>query len=113
MSELFTLAEAAARLIAMRREQTEADAAAFRDAYRLGFEEGWQVGRIHLDHELVEQDRRRADYIRGIANSPTYAALELRRWDGRRQDFAKPRPGDHPGGPVAWETNRSELQGAA
>lgn len=113
MTELFTLTEAAARLIAMTGDHAAAVDTAFRDGYALGYGAGLEVGRIRLDHELVEQDRRHADHIRGIANSPRYAELEARRWDGRREDFGQPRPGDHPGGPVDWQTSRPALQGAA
>lgn len=97
MSELLTLAQAAAALINATGDQGQADLAAFRDAYRLGFEAGWEVGRMQLDHELTEQDRRRTEYIHGLSRLPSYAELERKRWDGRREDFGKPRPGDFPG----------------
>ncbi len=74
--------------------QAEADIAAFGEAYALGFAAGCQVGRMRLDHELAELDRRRG---RHIANLPAYAELEKRRWDGRREDFGRPRPGDFSG----------------
>jgi hypothetical protein len=76
--------------------QAEADEAAFREAYRLGFESGVAVGRQQLSDELVELDRRRAEYV---DRSP-YAELERRRWDGRREDFGRPRPGDFAGLPA-------------
>ena len=57
--------------------QAEADAAAFREAYTLGFEAGRRVGRTQVGHELAELDRRG----RQLADLPAYAELEARRWD--------------------------------
>lgn len=66
----------------------------WREAYALGRADGYDCGyadgvaaRKHAEHALV-------DVIR----------LHLRRWDGLRRDFAKPRPTDYQGGPVAvWD----------
>lgn len=69
----------------------------FTTGYRLGFETGREVGRLQLDHDLTEQDRKRTAYMRGLANSPAYAELERRRWNGPRNTFGQPRPGDFPG----------------
>lgn len=70
---------------------------AFTDGYKLGFAAGREVGRIGLDWELTEQDARRTEYIRGISQRPAYLALEIRRWDGKRENFGRPRPGDFTG----------------
>jgi len=83
--------------------QARADEAAARDWYALGFAAGVTVGRLQLDRELTEQDGRRMEYMHGLSNSPAYAALELIRWDGRREDFGKPRPGDFRGFGAAYE----------
>ena len=74
-----------------------ADEARFRMAYKLGFEAGREVGRLQLDHELTEQDRLRMRRMHGLATTPAYRDLERIRWDGRREDFGRPRPGDFPG----------------
>jgi hypothetical protein len=96
MEELIRLSRL---LIGRLARQAEADDAAFRDAYRLGFESGVVVGRRQLSNELVELDRRRVEYVNGIADRSPYAELERRRWDGRREDFGRPRPGDFAGSP--------------
>lgn len=83
--------------------QAAADDARFHMAIKLGFEAGREVGRMQLDHELTEQDRRRMAYMHGLSNSPAYAALELVRWDGRREDFGQPRPGDFKGFGATYE----------
>lgn len=107
MEELIRISR---RLIGRLARQAEADDAAFRDAYRLGFESGVVVGRRQLSNELVELDRRRAEYVDGIVESSPYAELERRRWDGRREDFGRPRPGDFAGVPA--ETYEPELDAA-
>lgn len=98
---LLNLAQAAARLVAAIGDQAARDEENYRrgwqDAASVFFQHGVEVGRQSLSHELVEQDRRRTEYIHGIATAPSYAELEVRRWDGRREDFGKPRPGDFPG----------------
>ena len=61
--------------------------AAWRDGHRAGYADGYDRGyadgagaRKHAQHALVDA-----------------VALNLRRWDGLRRDFGKPRPGDRPG----------------
>lgn len=92
--------------------QAEADEAAFREAYRLGFESGVAVGRQQLSDELVELDRRRAEYVDRIVDRSPYAELERRRWDGRREDFGRPRPGDFTGLSAATYEPGPELDAA-
>jgi hypothetical protein len=84
-------------LVDQLARQAVADDAAFRDAYRLGFESGVAVGRQQLGNELTELDRRRVEYVNGVADRSSYAELERQRWDGRREDFGRPRPGDFAG----------------
>lgn len=98
------------QLIDQLARQAQADDAAFRDAYRLGFESGVVVGRQRLGDELAELDRRRVEYVSGIAERSPYAELERRRWDGRREDFGRPRANDFPG--VPEETYEPELDAA-
>jgi hypothetical protein len=84
------LAEAVAELLELSDlldGQLRMRLAAFREGYELGGEAGYQAGyvdgilaRKHAQHQLVED-----------------LAVYLRRWDGRREDFGKPRPGDYPG----------------
>ncbi|MDN3352378.1 hypothetical protein [Actinomadura sp. DC4] len=85
------------RLAGRLARQARADQAAFEDAYRLGFEAGVVVGRRQLGEELLAEDRRRAEYVGGVADRASYAELERQRWDGRREDFGRPRPGDFAG----------------
>ena len=61
------------RLVDRLASQVEADDAAFREAYRLGFASGVVVGREQLGNELAEADRRRAEYVNGVADRSPYA----------------------------------------
>lgn len=78
----------------------------FEAGYRLGYPSGWHVGYRFAYHEQAEQDRRRQAYMHGIARLPAYSELERKRWDGPRERFGDPRPGDYMGGPVDWETSK-------
>ncbi|MDL4772916.1 hypothetical protein [Actinomadura xylanilytica] len=87
------------------RERSIADAM-WTAGFGVGFVAGEDVGygRAH-----AEMDRAWADLaakVRGLASSPKHDELERRRWDGRRENFGRPRPGDYLGGPVEWETGR-------
>lgn len=120
MKELYKLVLAAADLVERIAGQAAADAAAFEQAYRLGFTSGIEVGRQQLDHELTEQDRRRAEHIRNVAKTPGHAELARRRaepgnlWRYRDGQAIEPdaftagliRRGVYEGGPVDWETGR-------
>jgi hypothetical protein len=69
----------------------------FCDGYRLGYPTGWDVGYRYAYHEIAEQDQLRMARMHGVFTSPAYAELERIRWDGRREDFGKPRAGDFRG----------------
>jgi hypothetical protein len=90
----------------MRHIKAAADSAAFCDAYALGFAAGEEAGRMRLDHELTEQDRLRMARMHGIATTPAYRDLERIRWDGEREDFGRPRPGDFPGMGADYEPSQ-------
>jgi hypothetical protein len=63
------------------------------EARAAGHQEGWDAC---LD--------RFADQIGGRIYPAHPTELEQQRWGpGGREHFADPRPGDYPGGPVAWE----------
>jgi hypothetical protein len=91
------LIRVAADLLDRIATRAETDEAAFREAYRLGFESGVIVGRRQLDEELSEADRHRAAHVSELALLPAHTELEHLRWDGPRADFGRPRPGDFPG----------------
>ncbi len=82
---------------------------AFHDGYQLGFAAGREVGRMGLDWELTEQDARRTEYIRGISQRPAYLELEARRWDGEREHFGRPRPGDFTGFGADYEPTTGQV----
>ncbi|WP_431916322.1 hypothetical protein [Nonomuraea jabiensis] len=79
---------------------------AYDQGYRDGHRSGWEIGYARAHEELAASWRKLAAAVRGHAERPAHAELEAVRWDGRREDFGKPRPGDYPGGPritaLAW-----------
>lgn len=77
--------------------QAKADDAAMRYWHRLGHDSGWWIGYRFAYHEIGELDQRRMARLHNIATTPAYAEIERIRWDGRREDFGKPRPGDFTG----------------
>ncbi|MBO0802770.1 MAG: hypothetical protein J2P25_06805 [Nocardiopsaceae bacterium] len=80
-------AESAYRL-QLAREMYEAGHA---DGYAAGFDAGWR----HSEADMAAWWRQTGH---AIANRPTHAELEERRWGpGGREHFADPRPGDFPG----------------
>lgn len=86
---------------------TRAAPSEFSNGYHLGYHSGWDVGYRFAYHEQDQADRRRMAYMHGLVELPAHRELELRRWGpGGREHFGDPRPGDHPGGPVDWETGR-------
>lgn len=106
---------AAVTLVMTVAEQAERDRqsyeAGFRDAARIFFDQGRDVG---YGQAYAEMTNARADTRRDAlrrALSPTGAELERRRWGGPREHFGRPRPDDHPGGPVQW--NKRAERGAA
>jgi hypothetical protein len=95
-----TLLLAAAELADDLTGRAEADAAAFAQAYELGYHSGWQVGYWYARTEDEDAARRVAAHVRGIADRPSFAELTR-----RRNGADRPRP-DYPGGPVEWDTGR-------
>jgi len=81
--------------------------------YAAGFDAGTEVGYDCAEAEMAQAWAPVAESVRNLARSPSYAELERRRWDGRREDFGKPRPGDYMGGPVDWGRGRPARRGAA
>lgn len=94
------------------RERSIADAM-WSAGYAAGLDAGTEIGRDQAEAEMARAWAPVAESVRRLGRSLTREELELRRWDGRREDFGRPRPGDHPGGPVDWETGRPTGQGAA
>jgi hypothetical protein len=77
----------------------------YRQGYRDGHHTGWDIGHAHAHTQIAAEWAALAARIRGLARTPTQAELETRRWQGRREDFGKPRPGDYRG--------RRTIRGAA
>lgn len=102
-NSLTELVATAQQLVTQIGNQAAADDALFRTAYRLGHDAGWQIGYRRAYHEIAEQDRLRMARMHDIATTPAYAELERIRWDGRREDFGKPRPGDFKGFGATYE----------
>ncbi|MFI0354487.1 hypothetical protein [Actinomadura sp. 9N407] len=92
------------------REQ-RIDRAAFSEGYRAGFMAGREVGYRAAENDMARAWSYLAAKVRGLAMSPKHDELERIRWDGRREDFGKPRPGDHPGGPKDWNGNMMSGRG--
>ncbi|MFC6080734.1 FliH/SctL family protein [Sphaerisporangium aureirubrum] len=90
------------RLLADLDGQRRRERQAYAEGYRDGHRSGWDVGYAHACHEMATEWAKLRRVVRGTAAGPSHAELEHRRWQGRRADFGRPRPGDHPGGPVQW-----------
>lgn len=101
--ELRKLAEVAAELVDDIQGQQHREAASFRDGYSLGLLAGKDVGYADAEADMEAAWAPVAEGVRRLGRTLTRNELELRRWDGRREDFGKPRPADHPGGPKVWE----------
>ncbi|MFC5753387.1 hypothetical protein [Actinomadura rugatobispora] len=86
---------------------------AWAEGYRDGFETGAEVGRGQAENAMERAWSDLAAKIRRTASTPKHAELELIRWDGRREDFGRPRPGDHPGGPKPWNGAGAGQESAA
>lgn len=76
---------------------------AWSTGYAAGFDAGTEVGYDCAEAEMAQAWAPVAESVRRVGRSLSHAELELRRWDGRREDFGKPRPGDYLGGPVPWD----------
>ena len=62
-----------------------------REMYEAGWRNGYQAARDDVE---AEEARRWADFTRRLANAPTHAELEERRWGpGGRAHLIAPRPG--------------------
>ncbi|GAA4396052.1 hypothetical protein GCM10023088_78210 [Actinomadura verrucosospora] len=81
----------------------------FAEAYRLGFAAGRDVGYAQAEADMAREWAPMAARVRDLARRPNHAELERRRWGGRRGDFSRPRPGDHPGGPKPWTPTRTPV----
>ncbi len=79
----------------------------FAEIYRLGFTAGREVGYAQAEADMAHAWAPLAAQVRNLARRPDHAELEHRRWGGRRADFPRPRPGDHPGGPKSWLPSRT------
>lgn len=87
-------------------DQAAADSAAFKQAYKLGYEAGAVVGRTQLSNEILTEEKRFARHMSTITRMLSHAELEERRWGpGGREHFGDPRPGDYMGGPVDWDAS--------
>ncbi|GAA1837276.1 hypothetical protein [Actinomadura chokoriensis] len=94
----------AAELLADTADRERAIAGAMWSAgYAAGFDAGTEVGYDCAEAEMAQAWAPVAESVRQVGRSLSHAELELRRWDGRREDFGRPRPGDYLGGPVPWD----------
>ncbi|SNT56678.1 hypothetical protein SAMN05443665_104570 [Actinomadura meyerae] len=80
---------------------------AWSTGYGAGFDAGTEVGYDCAEAEMAQAWAPVAESVRRLGRSLSHAELERRRWDGRREDFGKPRPGDYRGGPVPWDGRRA------
>ncbi|SFO14664.1 hypothetical protein SAMN04489713_104272 [Actinomadura madurae] len=101
--QLLRLAVAAAEMVDDIEGQQRRESAAFRDGYALGLAAGIDVGRDQAERDMAEAWRPVAESVRRLGRTLTFEEIERRRWDGRREDFGRPRPGDYTGGPVSWD----------
>jgi hypothetical protein len=69
---------------------------AWREGRRAGYDAGWRDGFV------AAVDGYKAAQQKAVRDLDLY----LRRWGGPRGDFARPRPGDYPGGPVDFYGRR-------
>ncbi|TDD35264.1 hypothetical protein E1287_14225 [Actinomadura sp. KC06] len=75
--------------------------------YAAGFDAGTEIGYDCAEAQMAEAWAPVAESVRRLGRTLNHAELELRRWDGRREEFGKPRPGDYMGGPVSWDGRRA------
>ncbi|SNR35049.1 hypothetical protein [Actinomadura mexicana] len=113
VDELLALATAAAEMVDDIQGQQRRESAAFGEGYALGLAAGVDVGRDQAETDMTEAWRPVAESVRRLGRTLTFEEIERRRWDGRREDFGLPRPGDYTGGPVDWETGRPLGRGTA
>lgn len=120
MTTTHDMAMAAAELVDAIGDQAVRDRANFDDGYRYAarvyFDLGYQTGYARAEEMAARRWVPIAEQVGRLAGVPSYAALERIRWDGRREDFGRPRPGDFKGYGATYEpptTGTAALQGAA
>lgn len=72
----------AQRLVAQISNQAAAADAAFRDAYRLGYTAGVEVGRQQLGNEILAEEARFSAHMSTITRMRAHADLEALRYPG-------------------------------
>jgi len=101
------LIRAAAALVNSIADQARRDEEtywrAWKDASRVFFDRGVEVGRQQLGNEIFAEEEKFGRHMSTIRRLPIYAELEARRWGGRREDFGNPRPGDFKGFGATYE----------
>lgn len=107
VDELRRLVDVAAGLVDDIQSQQQREAAALQEGYDLGHAAGVDVGRGQAETAMEEAWRPVAESVRRLGRILTRDELELRRWDGPREEFGRPRPGDYTGGPVPWNGRES------
>lgn len=88
---------AAAELVDDLAGQQRRENMAYRTGYRDGFASGEIIGARRTERELTAVWDRQGEHVHKVNGRPAYAELERIRWDGRREDFGKPRPGEFAG----------------
>lgn len=83
------------------RERAIADAM-WSAGYAAGLDAGQEVGYDRAEARMAEAWRPVAESVRRLGRGLSRDELELRRWDGLREEFGRPRPGDYTGGPKSW-----------
>ena len=110
-AELARLIRTARRITVDLTHRAADDQREFGEIYALGYHAGIEAGRQQVLHEIRQADQRHTEHLHAVSGLPLHTEIEARRWDGRRGDFGKPRPGDHEGGPVDWDTGRPLTDG--
>lgn len=92
---------AAAKLVDAIGDQAARDRASYDAGYRYAartfFDLGFQAGYQRAEELATLRWAPVAECVGRLAGLPAYADLERIRWDGRREDFGRPRPSDFPG----------------
>ncbi|MFI6883184.1 hypothetical protein [Streptosporangium canum] len=87
----------AAALVADLDGQHRRERQAYEQGYRDGHRSGWEIGYGYAHQEIAGRWQALAAQIRNLSRTRTHTELEARRWDGRREGFGRPRPGDRQG----------------
>lgn len=122
------LTQGAADLVEEIGDRAAADLAAFRDAYRLGFETGVTVGEQRANAEILAEDEQitadrkmlqvRAELaaLRSQPSGPAYYASVLRNGGTEFGGIGRPRvpiPAEVLDAARAWQSHEVQRQGAA